>query len=135
MAAYIGCTRKCTVINMIKHYQHIMVNPSCIFFIKHHECMMNILVNVPVIIAIKCSQHVMDMMVHGLIMILITINISRRQPSNSSRSQQCGNLKTTNNAQKSLLSSTFSFMHVFCWNALKDHQHLLLKRTATSSSS
>ena len=69
-----------SVINVIKHYQHIMMNVTSIFIIKHHECTMNLLLNVSVMIAIKCFQYVINMIVNGLIMVSITINMWKRQP-------------------------------------------------------
>ena len=57
-----------------------MVNVSCMFIIKHHECIMNMLVSVSVITAMKCSQNVMDMMVNGFIMVSINMNMPKRQP-------------------------------------------------------
>ena len=72
-----------SVINMIKHYQHIMVNVSGIFIIKHHECVMNMLVTVFVMLAVKCCQYVMDKMVNGLIMLSITMIFSMLLEANN----------------------------------------------------
>ena len=122
-----------SVINTFKHSQHIMVNVSGIVISKHHECMMDMLVTVFVILAVKCSQYVMDVMMNGFIMVSITTHMSRPLEANYVAISRWQRMHRSHSHPPPPHTCT-SFAEMLLETELI-MQHLLLKRTTTCSSS